>query len=216
MEGALRGRGPGRAAVAAITAGCDALLYPSDAIAVAAALDRAAADQAVRVRIDAAVDRVARLAESVLRPAVSEPDLAENRRFADATADLAVHTLRGDSLQLVEPLAITVVDDDVGGPYSVGPRDVFARALRPMGVRLGAGGSKVTLVYAEPRSWKSRASLGQRSLGALGQTPADLVILLGHPRLVAQIPGDAPVVCAWHGNGLMQQAAARWVSHRFR
>src|SRR6185436_10184653 len=36
MEGALKGRGPNRAAVDAIGAGCDALLYPSDSLAVAA------------------------------------------------------------------------------------------------------------------------------------------------------------------------------------
>lgn len=216
MEGALRGRSPGRAAVAAISAGCDALLYPRDAVAVAAALDAAAADPAVRARIEAAADRVARLAESVQGPVGSEPDLGEHRRFADATADLAVHTLRGDSLNLVQPLAVTVVDDDIGGPYSVGPRDLFARTLRGRGVRFGAGGSRVTLVYSEPRSWKGRASLGPRSLAALRRTPADLVMLLGHPRLVSQIPGEAPVVCAWHGQPLMQEAAGRWVANRLR
>jgi hypothetical protein len=31
---------------------------------------------------------------------------------------------------------------------------------------------------------------------------------------VAQIPGDVPVLCAWHGQALMQRAAARWVAAR--
>jgi len=26
-----------------------------------------------------------------------------------------------------------------------------------------------------------------------------------------QVPGNAPVVCCWHGQALMQRAAARWV-----
>jgi len=41
---------------------------------------------------------------------------------------------------------------------------------------------------------------------------ASLVILFAHPRLVNQIPGDVPVLCAWHGQSLMQRAAARWVA----
>jgi hypothetical protein len=40
---------------------------------------------------------------------------------------------------------------------------------------------------------------------------AELVILFAHPRLVTQIPGNAPVLCCWHGQPLMQRAAARWV-----
>jgi hypothetical protein len=40
---------------------------------------------------------------------------------------------------------------------------------------------------------------------------AQLVVLFGHPRLAAQIPGEAPVLCAWHGQALMQRAAARWI-----
>jgi hypothetical protein len=41
-----------------------------------------------------------------------------------------------------------------------------------------------------------------------------LVILFGHPRLAAQIPGHAPILCCWHGQALMQRAAARWVTGR--
>jgi hypothetical protein len=40
---------------------------------------------------------------------------------------------------------------------------------------------------------------------------AALVVLFGHPRLVTQIPGSAPVLVAWHGQALMQRAAARWL-----
>jgi len=69
------------------------------------------------------------------------------------------------------------------------------------------------LVYAEPRSWKGRADLGPRSLSALKRLApkAALIILFGHPRLAVQVPGNAPVVCCWHGQALMQRAAARWV-----
>src|SRR2546422_5715973 len=77
---------------------------------------------------------------------------------------------------------------------------------------------RIILVYAEPRSWKGRANLGARSLAQLRRLApgAELVVLFAHPRLAAQIPGRAPILCCWHGQGLMQRAAARWVTARFR
>ena len=72
---------------------------------------------------------------------------------------------------------------------------------------------QIVLVYAEPRSWKGRADLGAQSVAKLERLVpgASLVVLFAHPRLAAQIPGDVPVLCAWHGQALMQRAAARWV-----
>jgi len=68
-------------------------------------------------------------------------------------------------------------------------------------------------VYSEPRSWKGRADLGPRSRTALRRLVpgAQLVVLFGHPRLAAQIPGTAPILLCWHGQTLMQRAAARRV-----
>jgi len=45
---------------------------------------------------------------------------------------------------------------------------------------------------------------------------SSLVVLFGHPRLLSQIGGDVPVICAWHGQPLMQRGAARWVMGRMR
>jgi hypothetical protein len=112
---------------------------------------------------------------------------------------------------------VATVDDDVGGPYKIPPRDVFQQTLRNAGITVGKGevgrGKRIVLVYSEPRSWKERADLGPRSLLALRRLApsATLIILFGHPRLVPQIPGSAPVLCCWHGQLLMQRAAARWV-----
>jgi hypothetical protein len=55
--------------------------------------------------------------------------------------------------------------------------------------------------------------LGAQSLAKLERLVpgSSLVVLFAHPRLAAQIPGDVPVLCAWHGQALMQRAAARWV-----
>jgi hypothetical protein len=70
----------------------------------------------------------------------------------------------------------------------------------------------VVALYAEPRSWKGRANLGEATLTQLrAAEDASLVVLFGHPRLATQIPGQAPVLVAWHGMPLMQRVAARWL-----
>ena len=58
--------------------------------------------------------------------------------------------------------------------------------------------------------------MGGRSIAQLERLApsAALVVLFGHPRLAAQIPGEAPILCAWHGQALMQRAAARWLEQR--
>jgi hypothetical protein len=151
-----------------------------------------------------------------------EPDLAAHAAFGDGLADRAIHLVRGDAPVLRAPLALALVDDDVGGPYRVGPRDVFPETLQQAGLALArrdsGGGSRIVLVYAEPRSWKGRGDLGARSRATLKRLApgAALVVLAAHPRLAAQIPGPAPIVCCWHGQPLMQRAAARWVTARVR
>jgi hypothetical protein len=125
--------------------------------------------------------------------------------------------LRGEAPTLGKAISVTIVDDDVGGPYTIPPRDVFIRELRGRGISVPQhaepGTRHIVLVYAEPRSWKGRADLGVRSLAQLERLvpQASLIILFAQPRLVGQIPGDVPVLCAWHGQALMQRAAARWV-----
>ncbi len=220
MGGATVAEPEGSAAAAAITAGCDMLLYPTDWVAVVRALDGVSTE-----RVEAAVARYEEAVRAFGNPGAAAPGLptldvsklAEHQRFADGLADRAVHMLRGEPVSLGKAVSVTIVDDDVGGPYSIPPRDVFARELMGRGVsvpRYAEPGTRhVVLVYAEPRSWKGRADLGARSLAQLERLvpQASLVILFAHPRLVAQIPGGVPVVCAWHGQALMQRAAARWV-----
>jgi len=221
MGGATAAAPEAQAAVAAVTAGCDMLLYPTDWAGSVRALEvvaQARADDAV-ARYEQAVGRWGGPGASVVapgHPSLDDVELAEHRQFADGLADRAVHLLRGERPQLGKTLSVTIVDDDVGGPYTIPPRDVFHATLKSGGVRLTPGRrpgvSRVVLVYAEPRSWKGRADLGPASLAKLARLvpSASLVVLFAHPRLAAQIPGDVPVLCAWHGQALMQRAAARW------
>jgi hypothetical protein len=206
--------------VGAVAAGCDALLYPEDFSRVAAALDQAVGGDIPTARADDALTRYdAAVSQWSDLPDQGEPDLAAHAAFADGIADRAAHLVRGDAPRMRGrgAIAVSIVDDDVGGPYSVGPRDVFHATLREAGVHVGKGetakGKRVVLVYSEPRSWKGRADLGARSRAALRRLVpgAQLVVLFGHPRLAAQIPGTAPILECWHGQALMQRAAARRV-----
>jgi beta-glucosidase-like glycosyl hydrolase len=216
MAGASAAQPVPAATVGAVAAGCDALLYPEDFSRVAAALDRAVGGDLPAARADDALARYdAALSQWADLPDQGEPDLAAHGAFADGIADRAAHLLRGDEPRIRAPIAVSIVDDDVGGPYSIPPRDVFHRTLREAGVSIGqrATGNvkRVVLVYSEPRSWKGRADLGARSRAALRRLVpgAQLIVLFGHPRLAAQIPGSAPILLCWHGQPLMQRAAAR-------
>ena len=214
MAGATAAQTEGPAGAAAIAAGCDALLYPTDWQATVRALEAVPAE-----RVEEAIARVEAAGHQWCRSdvgAVNPQVYIDHQQFADGLADRAVHLLRGETPRLAAPFSVEIVDDDVGGPYSIAPRDVFQKALGASGVGRGGGGRRVILVYSEPRSWKGRGDLGAQSVARLERLAANaaLVVLFGHPRLAAQIPGEAPILCAWHGQALMQRSAARWVRHR--
>jgi beta-glucosidase len=215
MGGATAAAPEGEAALAAVHAGCDMLLYPTDWAGVVRALKGV---EAARVE-----ETLARYEKAIAgwgkgdAGRVTDQQLADHQKFADGLADRAVHLLRGGLPSLGTSVSVTIVDDDVGGPYMIPPRDVFTRELMGRGLNVPRypepGTRHIVLVYAEPRSWKGRGDLGARSVAQLERLvpQASLVILFAHPRLVAEIPGDVPVLCAWHGQALMQRAAARRV-----
>jgi len=222
MAGASAAQPVPAATVTAVAAGCDALLYPEDFPSVVAALDRAVGATIPTARADEALARYEAAVAEWGRGTwdVGGVDLDAHAAFADGLADRAAHVVRGEPPTIHLPLAVSIVDDDVGGPYTVGPRDVFHRTLRDAGISLAqrATGNRqrIILVYAEPRSWKGRANLGARSRALVRRLApgARLVLLFAHPRLASQIPGRAPILCCWHGQPLMQRAAARWLLAR--
>jgi hypothetical protein len=69
---------------------------------------------------------------------------------------------------------------------------------------------------AEPRASKGRAGFSAENRARLANLApkADLVVLFGHPRLCKEIPGDRPLLVAWHRQQLMQYAVARWLLER--
>jgi beta-glucosidase len=216
MEGALAGHGEAEAAVLAVRAGCDLLLYPKDPRAVRRALEGALRDGRLPAsRLQEAIDRYRQAVQKVPLPATSE---IAPQRSATGIADalLARGMLRGTAPVLGRRIALAVVDDDIYGAFAPGPSDFVEQALRSSGLDLSEEGDRVVLAFAEPRAAKGRAGFGPESIAALERLApgAALVVLFAHPRLLVQIPGDAPVLLAWHRQRLMQEAVARWMEDR--
>jgi beta-glucosidase-like glycosyl hydrolase len=218
MDGALVGRRESDAAVEAVQAGADLLLYPNDARRVRDALEAALASSALpRERIQESLRRYHRAlaAATAPTPPVTRGPYESAEALADALLKQGMMVRRSEP-QLTGPLDLVVVDDDVGGPYPPGPSDYVHRALGPDLIGRYGGGSRVLLVFAEPRAWKGRSGFGPATKEALAHhaAGADLIVLFGHPRLATELPSDAPVLLAWHRQKLMQEATARWLRRR--
>ncbi|MBA3316930.1 MAG: hypothetical protein H0T50_02425 [Gemmatimonadales bacterium] len=214
MDGALVGRRESDAAVDAVRSGVDLLLYPKDPRRVRDTLASAVDSGALpRERVAQALHRYQRALATATRstPPVRRGPFDSADGLADALLQQGM--IRGDAPRLTGPLDLLVVDDDLGGPYPPGPSDYTAQVLGPELAGRYTGGSRVVLVFAEPRAWKGRAGFGEASREALASyTPdADLVVLFGHPRLVEGLPSEAPVLLAWHRQRLMQEAVGRWL-----
>jgi len=213
MEGALQGLDEAQGAVKALQADCDLLLYPKDVAAVAHALEAAAASGALDADLleEAAIRRreaIARVAEPM---ALAPRDLAAGQGQGEAIRVAAVEVLRGALPAGLRRVRVDVIDDDAGGPYRNPPRSAFSDALRERGVELADDGARVVLVFCDVKSWKCRAGLSPENHAALARLAdgAAAVVLFGHARRLAEVPGTAPVLCAWSGDTGMQAAAAR-------
>jgi beta-glucosidase len=216
MEGARAGRPEDEAVVAALKAGCDLLLYPGDLEAVIGALRRSVDEGPLFAqRVSEALARyegaLARLAGQTEDGAVTDLAAHSAARIADQL--LAQGLIRGSVPSLAGGIMLEVIDDDQGGWYAPGPSDLVRRSLARRKTFETFGGPLVILAFAEPRAAKGRAGFGPESLARFEALlpRAVLVVLFGHPRLAETIPGNCPVLCAWHRQPLMQEGVARWL-----
>ncbi|MEE9132578.1 MAG: glycoside hydrolase family 3 N-terminal domain-containing protein [Gemmatimonadota bacterium] len=221
------GRSEEEAAVEAVRAGCDVVLYPSsteDAIsALAAALESGRLEQQ---RVADAVYRIV-AAAALTETFADEPVAASSYARALELATGSIRLLRGSQPQTRpgQRMRLHVVDDDVVAlPPSIGApgsalsgRDRLAQALESRGASViepPAVEAAVDLiaVFSEVRAWKGRATLAEETIEKvqrlLEQAPGATLVLFGHPRLAKQLPFAANVVCAWCGDPLMQDAVA--------
>jgi len=216
MEGARAGSSEGDAAAASLAAGCDVLLYPGDLDGTVAALGQAVGSGRLpETRVAEALARYHRALDRVAQaPNPSRiPDLTSHEVAARL---LEAGLVRGPAPDLSTGIELAVVDDDLGGWYAPGPSDYVVRWLAGRRIFERFGGHRVVLAFAEPRAAKGRAGFGPDSLDRLRQlcAGAAMVVLFAHPRLVSQLPGDCPVLVAWHRQRLMQEAVAAWLAER--
>lgn len=222
------GRTEAAAAVEAVKAGCDVLLYPASPEAVHGALVSAVESGALESRrLAEAVDRVELAARDAARAAHMR-DLTPSYAQALELAAASVSVQRG-SLPRWRPgehIRLHVVDDDVdtrvptavGAPGSlVRDRGCLAEALEARGARLVAADSEseaadLVAIFCEVRGWKGRSGLATGTVSAVrritARAPGATLVIFGHPRLVSQTPSASAVICAWGGDPLMQEAVA--------
>jgi beta-glucosidase-like glycosyl hydrolase len=223
MEGVLGG-GESEAVVRAVHAGCDCLLYPSNVIeseqAVLKAIDEKRIDGDA---IQHSLERRRRWARwAALSKETNRPSRDESG-WSSQVAERVVHMLSGRIPNLPQPWHLTIIDDDIGGPYPAPSRDPLVSALRNGGIDVvldskGDGshaGSAVVALFGDIRAWKGRpgysADAKAAVRGAIGDDSASnrLIVQFSHPRLANELDVSAPILCAWGGEAVMQRAAAR-------
>jgi beta-glucosidase-like glycosyl hydrolase len=223
MEGVLGG-GESEAVVRAVHAGCDCLLYPSNVIESERAVRKAIDEK--RIDGDAiqhSLERRRRWARwAALSKEMNRPSRDESG-WSSQIAERVVHMLSGRIPNLPQPWHLTIVDDDIGGPYPAPSRDPLVSGLRNGGIDVvldstgdaSHAGSAVVALFGDIRAWKGRpgysADARAAVRAALGDDSASnrLIVQFSHPRLADELDVSAPILCAWGGEAVMQRAAAR-------
>jgi hypothetical protein len=216
MDGLTEDVSEAQAAVEALAAGCDALLYPGDTDVVMRELAAALEDgRLARSRVDDALRRVAAAAERVAGAPRGEWGGDADRRWALETAVRTLAPLRGTPALPPNPVRLVEVEDDAGGPWPPYPRDAFPAALREAGVPLSDDGAPLVCVFSDIRAWKGRpgisAAARERVAGIVAESPDAPVLLFSHPRLADELPTAHHLLACWGGEALMQQAAVAWL-----
>lgn len=244
MAGVLEHDPEPRAAVRALAAGCDLLLYPEDLRGVlrevTAAVERGELDEK---EIQRSLGRRRKWAEwAAAAPELPGTELdQESGAWAAELACSVVHAVGGAVPPLAGTVELTVIDDDLGGPYPPPSREPFADRLRELGVevreagpgdseagrspaRAGSqpGSTRVVALFGDIRAWKGRPGYSERALAEVGRAVAGsdaaqtVLVQFSHPRLAALTRVGCPVASAWGGEATMQRAAADWLVHRCR
>lgn len=218
MEGVLGGGlSEGDAAVAAVAAGCDALLYPRDLAGVAAALDAARGTTLIEVRAADAIERISAVAARTPAKREGACGTTGDHDWAVEIGARSLINVRGN-VSVPAAFDLLTIDDDVGGPFAPPPRDALVPALRAGGLEVrevdapAADRPLVIALYSDIRAWKSRPGPSDAALerlhDVLERRPDAPILLFGHPRIASALPGEA-LLAAWGGEAVMQEAAAR-------
>ena len=215
------------AAVAALFAGCDLVLMPTDLDATVAALNEAIVAGTLDGEL---LLRSQRRRLKWAQWAAPPSDWRKASTFDVSTgndlSEKVITAARGDVAPLSGSLELLVVDDDTGNRKAP-QRDTLATALRSSGfvVRdpgpLAAGATRLIAVFGDVIGGKGRLGYDRCTIDAVNagvdEATADgrrvVVLQFGHPRLAGELRGDT-LITAWSGERAMQEAAARWLAKR--
>jgi len=204
------------AAITAVNAGCDALLYPSDVDTVGNALEAALGKELERARTETAIARIDVACKRAFTHTDGPWGADADRAWADDVALRCCTVVRGTPA-IGKSIDLLTIDDDVGGPYPAPSRDTFVAALRGAGVDVHEAkeSASVIAIYSDIRAWKGAPGLSKTAAlaldAALRGAPDATIIFFGHARLARDLPGT-DILCAWGGEPIMQRAAARWLT----
>lgn len=217
MEGLTEDVSEAGAAVRAVAAGCDVLLYPKDVEGVVREVEAAVErGDLARERVEEALGRIARAAERVSGGGRGECGREEDRRWALETALRTLRVLRGAPELPQGAVRLIEVEDDAGGPWPPYPRHALPAALRAAGVELSDDGAPLVVLYSDIRAWKGRpgisAAAQERVREVTEEHPDVTVVLFSHPRLEHELPTARNLLAAWGGESLMQEAAVAWLT----
>lgn len=213
-------------AVMALRAGCDLLLDPGDLSVTLEAITRAAADGTLEPElIRLAIRRRLKWAQWASPPndwrRPSGADTAWGALLADRVLQVAHGPL--PALGVVSELAI--VDDDIDVPVARVSTSVLAESLRVGGhdtrvvdePTVASGGPLIIALFADYLPHKARHTLLPQTIARVTELVHQaqafqrgvIVVGFGDPRFAAQLPLPLPLLGAWSGDRVMQQAAAR-------
>ncbi len=223
--GMRQGDDEGIAAIEAVAAGCDLLLAPHDLHGVLETLERGLDGGMIApLALEESRNRRDFWADWAMPGEGREPTL-DDVLWARQVADTLVHPVRGVVANVGPLVDVIQVDDDAASGVPGAPRHHLVDALRAMGrvPRLVDGptadgeGAVLVALFGGPGTGKGRAGYHTDTRRRVARLVADarqagrtvVVALFGPPRLAADIPEAANVVCAWSGERCMQEAMAR-------
>jgi beta-N-acetylhexosaminidase len=220
---------PGEAAVRAIEAGEDQILYSADTDAALRAVREAVRSGRIPLsRIDESVDRILEAKKQYPPQPVSFEEIArvvdapEHIAVAEEVARRSIRIIRDDrGLLPLSPKDATVVV--VNDFVEENPVAEAARLLGPSPRFIGPlqdgrdidGRVIVMLLVTRPRSGAGRIALpeaARRLAERLG--PKTIAISFGSPYVLGEIPWVSTFVCAWGIQPLLQRAAVTAVTGR--
>ena len=207
--------------VAALSAGCDLLLYPPALAEAIAAVEKAAdASEAVATRLTESLERgertLARFPAPEVRGVEARGDTAETAAEISAACVATVGGKVPEWLSPSEPVRVATIWDDREEPARVPFGVLFREGLKALGWSVLAPGPVdpgvpiIVLVASTPQAWKGTAELTLTARAAVeGILAGDRAypVVFGHPRLLEDL--RHPGLCAWATEPGMEPAAAQ-------